>query len=108
VGLLRPRNTILGFDVAGTVAAVGGAVKKFQPGDAVFGNLYDLRGGAFAEYVAVPEKLLVKKPANLSFEQAAATPMAAVTALRGLRHYTSLRPGQKVLIYGASGARLPP
>jgi NADPH:quinone reductase-like Zn-dependent oxidoreductase len=71
--------------------------------DEVFGNLFDLRGGAFAEYVAVPERLLVRKPANLSFEQAAAVPMAAVTAWRGLRHHRPLQPGQKVLINGASG-----
>lgn len=103
VGLLKPRNKILGFDVAGTVTAAGRAVKLFQPGDQVFGNLFDLRGGAFAEYVAVPERLLVRKPANLTFEQAAAVPLAAVTALRGLRHYAQVKPGQKVLINGASG-----
>lgn len=99
-GLVTPRNKILGFDVAGRVAAAGCAATQFQPGEEVFANLYDLRGGAFAEYVAVPEKLLVRKPAGLSFEQAAAAPMAAVTALRGLR---PLQPGQTVLIHGASG-----
>lgn len=103
VGLLKPRNKILGFDVAGTVEAAGSAVKRFQPGDAVFGNLYDLRGGAFAEYVAAPERLLVRKPANLTFEQAAAVPMAAVTALRGLREKRQIKPGDRVLIIGASG-----
>lgn len=103
VGLVTPRNKILGFDVAGRVAAVGRAVKQFAAGDEVFGNLYELRGGAFAEYVAAPERLLVRKPANLSFEQAAAVPMAAVTALRGLREYKPLQPGHTVLINGASG-----
>jgi NADPH:quinone reductase-like Zn-dependent oxidoreductase len=103
VGLIKPRNKILGFDVAGTVEAAGRAVKQFRPGDHVLGNLFDLRGGAFAEYVAVPEKLLVHKPANVTFEQAAAVPLAAVTALRGLRHYAQVRPGHKVLIVGASG-----
>jgi NADPH:quinone reductase-like Zn-dependent oxidoreductase len=103
VGLITPRNKILGFDVAGTVEAAGRAVKQFQVGDEVFGNLFDLRGGAFAEYVAAPERLLVRKPANLTFLQAAAVPMAAVTALRGLRAGGPLKPGQKVLIYGASG-----
>lgn len=103
VGLLKPRNTILGFDVAGQVEALGGAVTQFKVGDAVFGNLYELRGGSFAEYVAVPERLLVKMPANLTFEQAAAVPMAAVTALRGLTTQQALKPGDRVLINGASG-----
>lgn len=103
VGLLTPRNKILGFDVAGRVTAVGRAVKQFAVGDEVFGNLFELRGGAFAEYVAVPERLLVRKPAKLSFEQAAAVPMAAVTALRGLREHKQLQPGHTVLINGASG-----
>lgn len=103
VGLIKPRNKILGFDVAGRVEAAGRAVTQFRPGDDVFGNLYDLRGGAFAEYVAAPARLLVRKPANLTFEQAAAVPMAGVTALRGLRHYGRVKPGDQVLINGASG-----
>jgi NADPH:quinone reductase-like Zn-dependent oxidoreductase len=103
VGLLKPRNKILGFDVAGTVEAAGRAVTQFRPGDEVFGNIFDLRGGAFAEYVAVPERLLVRKPANVTFEQAAVVPLAAVTASRGLRHYGQVKPGHKVLINGASG-----
>jgi NADPH:quinone reductase-like Zn-dependent oxidoreductase len=103
LGLLRPRNKILGFDVAGTVEAAGSAVKQFQTGDEVFGNLFDLRGGAFAEYVAAPESLLVPKPANLSFEQAAAVPMAAVTDLRGLREKRRIQTGDRLLINGASG-----
>jgi NADPH:quinone reductase-like Zn-dependent oxidoreductase len=80
VGLLKPRNKILGVDVAGVVKAAGRAVTQFRVGDEVFGNIFDLRGGAFAEYVAVPERLLVRKPANLTFQQAAAVPLAAVTA----------------------------
>ncbi|MEP7358975.1 MAG: NAD(P)-dependent alcohol dehydrogenase [Anaerolineales bacterium] len=102
-GLLTPRKKILGFDVAGRVEAVGSAARQFRSGDEVFGNLFDQRGGAFAEYVAVPERLLVSKPAGLTFEQAAAVPMAAVTALRGLRDKGQIQPGQKVLINGASG-----
>lgn len=103
LGLFTPRNKILGFDVAGRVEAVGPAARRFAPGDAVFGNLFDLRGGAFAEGVAVPERLLVRKPANLTFEQAAAVPMAAVTALRGLQHGEPYPAGWTVLINGASG-----
>src|ERR1700730_25307 len=80
-GLLKPKHTILGSDIAGRVEAVGRNVKQFQPGDEVFGNI---RGG-FAEYVCAREDALVLKPANLSFEEAAAVPLAAVTALQGLR-----------------------
>lgn len=86
-GLLTPRKKILGFDVAGRVEAVGSAAKDFQPGEAVFGDLFEIRGGGFAEYVAVPERLLVAKPANLTFEAAAAVPMAAVTAQRSASRY---------------------
>ncbi|HRF48735.1 MAG TPA: NAD(P)-dependent alcohol dehydrogenase [Anaerolineales bacterium] len=102
-GLITPRNKILGTDVAGQVAAVGKGVGRFKVGDAVFGSLFELRGGAFAEYVAVPEHLLLHKPANLSFEEAAAVPMAGVTALWGLQSRGPLRPGRHVLINGASG-----
>jgi NADPH:quinone reductase-like Zn-dependent oxidoreductase len=98
-GLLKPKHTILGSDIAGRVEAVGRNVKQFQPGDEVFGNI---RGG-FAEYVCAREDALVLKPANLSFEEAAAVPMAAVTALQGLRDKGQIQPGQKVLINGASG-----
>jgi NADPH:quinone reductase-like Zn-dependent oxidoreductase len=103
VGLVTPRNKILGFDVAGTVEATGSSATQFQPRDEVFGNIFDLCGGAFAEYVAAPERLLVLKPANVTFEQAAAVPLAAVTASRGLRHSGRTKPGHKVLINGASG-----
>src|SRR5688572_6664592 len=102
-GLFRPRNPRLGADIAGRVEAVGSNVTQFRPGDEVYGDLAASGNGAFAEYAAVPEHALVLKPANLSFEQAAAVPMAAVTALQGLRDAGKLQPGQKVLINGASG-----
>ncbi|MGB3699649.1 MAG: NAD(P)-dependent alcohol dehydrogenase [Anaerolineales bacterium] len=102
-GLNKPKNTRLGADIAGRVEAVGGNVKQFQPGDEVFGDIAGLGSGGFAEYVSVPESALALKPANLSFEQAAAVPMAAVTALQGLRDEGQIQPGQKVLINGASG-----
>jgi NADPH:quinone reductase-like Zn-dependent oxidoreductase len=98
-GLLKPKDTRLGADIAGRVEAVGRNVKQFQPGDEVFGMV---RGG-FAEYACAPEDAVVLKPVNLSFEQAAAVPMAAVTALQGLRDIGLIRAGQKVLINGASG-----
>ncbi len=102
-GLLKPKNKILGADVAGRVEAVGRNVKQFQPSDEVFGDLSGCGFGAFAEYVSVPENALVLKPANISFEEAAAVPLAAVTALQGLRDKGQIQPGQKVLINGASG-----
>jgi NADPH:quinone reductase-like Zn-dependent oxidoreductase len=102
-GLLKPKNTILGADIAGRVEAVGRNVKQFQPGDEVFGDIAGCGNGGFAEYVSSPENALAFKPANLSFEEAAAVPMAAVTALQGLRDQGKIQPGQKVLINGASG-----
>jgi NADPH:quinone reductase-like Zn-dependent oxidoreductase len=102
-GLLKPKNKILGFDVAGRIEAVGGDVKQFQPGDEVFGDIYACGGGAFAEYVAVPENTVVLKPANITFDSAAAVPVAAVTALQGLRDHGQIHSGHKVLINGASG-----
>jgi NADPH:quinone reductase-like Zn-dependent oxidoreductase len=102
-GMFRPKNTILGCDVAGTVEAVGKDVKQFKPGDAVFGDVFRHHNGGFAEYVAVPEHILALKPANLSFEAAAAAPLAAITAIQGLRDLGQIQPGQKVLINGASG-----
>ncbi|HYL70103.1 MAG TPA: NAD(P)-dependent alcohol dehydrogenase [Candidatus Dormibacteraeota bacterium] len=99
-GFGRPGEPRLGVDFAGTVEAVGKAVKRFKPGDDVFGGKF----GAFAEYVVVrEERAVVLKPANVSFEQAAAVPIAALTALQGLRDKGALQPGQKVLINGASG-----
>jgi NADPH:quinone reductase-like Zn-dependent oxidoreductase len=88
-----------GRDVAGEVEAVGGNVTQFKPGDAVFGSW----GGAFAEYVCAPERALVVKPANVTFEQAASVPVAGLTALQGLRDKGQIQPGQKVLINGAAG-----
>jgi NADPH:quinone reductase-like Zn-dependent oxidoreductase len=102
-GFLKPKNTILGADIAGRVEAVGRNVKQFQPGDQVFGDTSEHGGGGFAEYVSVPENTLVLKPTNISFEEAAAVPMAAVTALQGIRDHGQIKPGQKVLINGASG-----
>jgi NADPH:quinone reductase-like Zn-dependent oxidoreductase len=98
-GLLKPRNSILGADIAGRVEAVGKDAKQFQPNDEVFGTI----SGGFAEYACAREKYLALKPANLSFEEAAAVPMAAITALQGLRDKGQIQPGQKVLINGASG-----
>ena len=99
-GLRKPKAIQLGVDFAGTVEAVGKNVTQFKPGDEVFGG----RNGAFAEYLCVREdRAVVPKPANLTFEQAASVPIAAVTALQGLRDKGQIRPGQKVLINGASG-----
>jgi len=99
-GLGAPKNTRLGVDFAGTVEAVGSDVKRFMPGDEVFGG----SNGAFAEYVTMGEdRALVMKPADVTFEQAAAAPIAAITALQALRDKGKLEPGQKVLINGASG-----
>ncbi len=102
-GLFKPRNTILGADVAGTVETVGAAVTRFRPGDAVFAELSIDRSGGLAEYTCAAENAIAPKPANLSFEEAAAVPMAALTALQSLRDDGKVQPGQNVLIYGASG-----
>lgn len=102
-GLLRPKSNILGADVAGHVEAVGSNVTQFQVGDEVFGDLSGCGFGGFAEYVCAPEHILTLKPMNTSFEEAAALPMAAVTALQGLRDQGQIKAGQKVLINGASG-----
>ena len=99
-GLGRPKEERLGVDFAGTVEAVGRNVRRFKPGDEVFGG----RTGAFAGYVTVrEERAVVRKPDNVTFEQAAAVPIAAITALQALRDKGRLQPGQKVLINGASG-----
>jgi NADPH:quinone reductase-like Zn-dependent oxidoreductase len=102
-GLRRPKNTILGADIAGRVEAVGPDVTQFQPGDEVFGDISACGFGGFAEYVAAPENALALKPANISFEEAAAVPMSGVVALQGLRDQGEIQSGQKVLIVGASG-----
>ncbi|MEE9297843.1 MAG: NAD(P)-dependent alcohol dehydrogenase [Acidimicrobiia bacterium] len=98
-GLLKPKRNIPGTDVAGLVEAVGRNVMQFQPGDEVFGGC----SGAYAEYVCASEDRVVLKPANLTFEQAAAVPIAAITALQGLRDKGQIQPGHRVLINGASG-----
>jgi NADPH:quinone reductase-like Zn-dependent oxidoreductase len=103
LGLLRPKHQILGVDVAGQVEAVGSDVTRFKPGDEVYANLLDHGYGGFAEYVSVPVAVMSLKPANLSFEEAAAVPMAAVTALQGLRRHGDLQPTQRILINGATG-----
>ena len=99
-GLLKPKNSRPGADVAGRVEAVGKGIKHFQPGDEVYG---DIGSGGFAEYACARENLLALKPTNITFEEAAAVPMAALTALQGLRDGGQIRPGQKTLIHGASG-----
>jgi NADPH:quinone reductase-like Zn-dependent oxidoreductase len=99
-GLRKPKAIVRGKDVAGEVEAVGANVTRFHPGDQVYA---EIEAGGFAEYVSVPEKLLALKPANLTFGQAATVPLAARTALQGLRDGGKVQPGQKVLINGASG-----
>jgi NADPH:quinone reductase-like Zn-dependent oxidoreductase len=100
MGLRKPKSNRLGVDYAGTVEAVGKNVTEFRPGDEVFGG----RDGAYAEYVcARADRAIVLKPANVTFEEAAAVPIAAITALQGLRDKGQLQPGQRVLINGASG-----
>ena len=98
-GLRKPKITRPGRDVAGQVEAVGRNVTQFKPGDEVFGSCR----GAFAEYACTPERALVVKPDNVTFEQAASVPVAALTALQGLRDKGQIQPGQKVLINGAAG-----
>lgn len=102
-GLFKPKFPILGADIAGVVESIGTAVTQFKPGDEVYADLSHCGWGGFAEYVAVPENVLALKPTNLSFPEAAAVPMAALTALQGLRDRGQIRAGQKVLINGASG-----
>ncbi len=102
-GLLKPKINILGADIAGIVEAVGASVKQFKPGDEVFTALSECGWGAFAEYKCADENVFVLKPANLTFEEAAAVPLAAITALQNLRDQGKIQPKQKVLINGASG-----
>jgi NADPH:quinone reductase-like Zn-dependent oxidoreductase len=102
-GFLKPRNKILGLDIAGRVDAVGRNVKQFHPGDEVFGDLSDCGLGGFAESVCATENALALKPTSTTFEEAAAVPLAALSALQGLRDKGGIKPGQKVLINGASG-----
>jgi NADPH:quinone reductase-like Zn-dependent oxidoreductase len=99
-GFSKPSDPRLGSDLAGRVESVGNKVTEFKPGDEVFGT----GRGSFAEYAVAREVRLAQKPANITFEQAAAVPVAGITAIQGLRDFGHIQPGQKVLIYGASGA----
>ena len=102
-GLTKPKNTIPGKEMAGRVEAIGENVTQFKPGDEVYGDLSVAGWGAFAEYVSVPANAIAIKPENLTFEQAAAIPESALVALQALRDEGQIKPGQKVLINGASG-----
>jgi NADPH:quinone reductase-like Zn-dependent oxidoreductase len=102
-GLLKPRNSMLGFDVAGRVESAGKTVTKFKAGDAVFGDLSGVGQGSFAEYVCAPEKAFIIKPAGMPFHVAAAIPQAAVLAWQGLNDRRPVRKGDKILINGAGG-----
>jgi NADPH:quinone reductase-like Zn-dependent oxidoreductase len=102
-GLFKPKNKILGADVAGVIEAVGSNIKNFKPGDEVFGDIAGAGFGGFAEYVCAPEKMLAKKSPKMSFEQAAAIPQAGLLAMQGLRYKKPLQAGQHLLINGAGG-----
>jgi NADPH:quinone reductase-like Zn-dependent oxidoreductase len=99
-GLFKPKYNIPGADIAGVVEAVGKNVTQFRPGDEVYGDIFQ---GGFAEYAVCPEKDLAPKPAGVSFEAAAAVPVAGLTALQGLRDSGKIQAGQKVLVNGAAG-----
>ncbi len=103
MGVGIPKNRIFGADIVGLVEKVGRDVSRFKPGDTVVGDISGCGSGGFAEYVAVPEDVLIQKPAGVSDEIAAAVPVAAVTALQALRDKAAIQPGSQVLIYGASG-----
>ncbi len=102
-GLFKPRNQVLGADIAGKIELVGKNAVQFQKGDEVFGDIAGAGFGGFAEYVAVPEKLLAKKSSTMTFEQAAALPQAGFLALQGLRYKGTISQGQQLLINGAGG-----
>ena len=110
-GMRKPKNPVPGTDVAGHVESVGKNVTRFQPGDEVFGETIRgyqwTNGGAFAEYAAAPKEALALKPANVTFEQAAAVPTSALIALPALRGEGGIRAGQKVLVNGAGGVWAP-
>lgn len=103
LGLLKPQHKIPGSDIAGRIEAVGPNATRFRPGDEVYGDLSGCGRGGFAEYVCAPENAVALKPANLSFEEAATVPEAALVALQALRDSGQIKKGQQVLIYGASG-----
>jgi len=98
-----PKKKIFGADISGKVESVGKNIQKFKPDDEIVGELSDCGFGGFAEYVAAPEKALISKPANISFEEAAALPLAATTSLMALRNKGNIQKGQNVLIVGSSG-----
>jgi len=102
-GLLKPKYNIIGSDIAGTVEAIGKNIKKYKPGDEVFGDISGNGFGAFAEYACTPEKLIAPKSKDMTFEEAAAIPQAGILALQGLRFNDGIKPGQKVLLNGAGG-----
>jgi NADPH:quinone reductase-like Zn-dependent oxidoreductase len=102
-GFVKPKHSILGADVAGRVETVGKNVTRFKPGDEVFGDLFESGFGAYAEYACAREDGLVLKPSTVTYEQAAAVPLAGVTALQAVRDSGRIKAGQKVLINGASG-----
>ncbi len=102
-GLFKPRHKILGADIAGKVEAVGNNVTDFKPGDEVFGDIAGNGFGGFAEYVAVPEKLLTRKSPAMSFEQSASLPQAGLLAIQGLRYKGTIKQGDEILINGAGG-----
>ena len=102
-GLLKPKHKVPGSDIAGRVEAVGSSIKKFKPGDDVYGDIVEHGWGGFAEYACAKEDQLVSKPASMSYEQAAAIPQAGLLALQSIRDYGKLRSGQHILLNGAGG-----
>lgn len=102
-GVIKPKFTIPGADIAGVVESVGSAVTRFRPGDEVFGDLSDSGWGGFAEYAIVPERSVALKPGDISFEEAASLPQAGLMALQGIRDKGAVRSGQSILINGAGG-----
>ncbi len=102
-GLFKPKFKILGSDIAGRVELIGKNVTQIQPGDEIYVNSFECGFGAFAEYVCVPENLVMLKPASMTFEEASTLPSSAIIALQGLRDKRQVQPGQKVLINGAGG-----
>ncbi len=103
MSFIKPKVKTPGSDIAGRIESTGRNVKQFKPGDEVYGDISEYGFGGYSEYVTVPEKAIALKPVNISFEEAATVPQAALVALQGLRNKGQIKKGQKVLIYGASG-----